>query len=155
MAEDDLHALALIALLPLAALIVRRFGRKPGAGVPALLAFLLVFAVPYAIGPAYAFGPKIVSVSQVIVPALTAGACAAYLQRRWTRWIVNAAMLLIAMALSAHFVSMVAADPGRCAYAGNTDRYVSYRCNKPADAYPLWHTSFTGIYGLRPARPPG
>jgi hypothetical protein len=148
--EADVHALVMLALAPVAAASIWLFGKKPSSGLSALLAFALVFVVSCGFGPAYAFGPKIVAVSQVVVPALAAGACAAYFKNRWLRWGSNAAMVLVSIALSAHFVSMVAADPGRCEYAGNTDRYVSYRCNKPAAAHALWHTAFTGIYALAP-----
>lgn len=113
-----------------------------------MLAFLLVFIVSTAWGPAYAFGPRIVAVAQVMIPALVAAVSAAYIANRWIRWGSNIAFVFVSLFLSMHFLTLVATDASRCEFVGNTDKYVSYRCDKPAEAYRLWHTWFTGIYGL-------
>ncbi len=149
MKEDDLHALFLLALLPLAAALLWFAGRKPSSGIRGFLAFLLVFAVSAGWGPAYAFGPKVIAIKQVLIPALVAMICAAYMKHSAARWVSNIALLLISMSLSGHFISMVAGNTERCEYTGHTDKFVSYRCNKPAEPYALWHTWFTGIHGLR------
>jgi len=145
----DLHALVLLGLVPLAAALVWCFGKKPMSGLRGFLAFLLVFIVSAGWGPAYAFGPKVVAIMQVIIPSLVAMVCAAFIKNHWARWGSNTALLVISMFLSGHFVGLVAADPARCEYTGHTDQHVAYRCNKPAEPYRLWHTAFTGIYGLR------
>jgi hypothetical protein len=146
--EDDLHAIALLGLVPLATALIWFFGKNPSSGIRGLLAFLLVFLVSIGWGPAYAFGGKVVAIAQVLIPALVAAVCAAYVKNRWTRWGANVAMVFVSMSLSMHFLSLVAVDPARCEYTGHTDKYVSYRCNRPAEPYRTWHTWFTGIYGL-------
>ena len=149
MREDDLHALFLLALLPLAAILLWFFGKKPSSGLRGLLAFLLIYIVTTGWGPVYVFGPKIIVTKQMLIPALVAMVCAAYIDNRWLRWTINILLLVIAMSLSTHFLVLVATNPARCEYTGHTDKHVSYRCNKPAKPYRLWHTWLTNIYELQ------
>jgi hypothetical protein len=152
--DADLHALILLGLLPagtVVALVFRGHSEPPrlarARAIQAVLAFAGTIVVVYLLTPYCTCGPKNNPSVQLWFPPIVAALCAIIVNRKWLRRTMTASFTIAALFLASNFHALVL-DTTRCAYTGEIGPFISNSCNKPAQAVALWHTWFTGIYGI-------
>lgn len=155
--EADLHAAALVAFAPTTIALAWYF-RHPADplrswwaegrrrilyGVATLVGFFVAFAVTV---PAYkgGYGP----VAQLWLPCVVAVSIAVGASRRAVRLSSFVALVGVAILLGNHYNRLVY-SPQRCAYTGKDETFIKHSCNRAAKAVGLWHSGFSGIYGVR------
>ena len=152
----DLHAILMLAVIPLGVALVARYCVLPGSFEGWVLAFLrgvlsfvvLMFVVMASQISIRMCGP--VSSFQWLLPA-----CFAFVSAGTGRtWKIQGRLVLlfsfIAAALNYQFDSLLAQ---RERYAGMVMGEAVIMCDKPVEVVPLWHSPFTEVYGLKSAPP--
>lgn len=85
--------------------------------------------------------------SQLWIPLLSAITTSFFVKKVALRRSLISLFVIMGIILSSDFHSLVL-DSQSCSYTGDSE-YIENSCNVSATAYDLWHTSFTGIYGVK------
>ena len=145
------HAIALLAVFPLGVALLGKFCFRPRTGREWLIgllrglgAFVVVMSVLFLRGISLCgTNPE----TQWYVPAIIAGMCAASARTWEIRFGLVVLFLVIAVLLGDQYRSLLNSTEE---YAGLDDGHPFITCDKPVTAYKLWHSWFSGIYGLKP-----
>ena len=147
------HAIALLAVLPLGVALLGKFGFRPRTAEDWLLALFLAPAgylftafVVVLLGRSSMCGP--IPVTQWGWPALIAGMCAATARTWKIRFALVLLFSLIGALLGIQYFDLLKSKEQYAGLGDNGRPYIT--CDKPVTAYELWHSWFTGIYGLKP-----
>ena len=151
MDAGDIHALMLIAIVPLS-LVVALLLRDSFSIKRSLLVFVPAFLLAEILCPRCLCGPGNNPSLQLVLPPIAAGILPMFIRRK--KICIPAAVLLVitALLLGGNFHSLVL-NPKACQYTGDLD-YIDNSCDRPAKGHELWHTWLTGLYGIEVLQPP-
>jgi hypothetical protein len=148
--DANIHAVAFLAVFPLIAAFLWKFGRMPrsrgdwkASVLSGIGGFLATGFLPFWLAYGKLCGPDVGF--QVIVPVLSSGVCVAAVRGWKLRTAVSITYFVIAVVLNGQFWQLTMHD-GR--YVGLENGKPFILCSKPVIAHGLWHSWFTGIYGL-------
>ena len=149
--DADVHAICLLAVYPIGIAILAKFGHRPrtveqwiAATFLFILGFVLVFAAvaPYVVTLCDSPTPNL----QWIAPGGLAAIAAATV-RPWKMKIVLVALFIVtAIFLCTQYRHLLWSKEQ---YVGLAAGHPVFTCDKPAAAFPLWHSWFTGVYGVK------
>ncbi len=148
-----INAIGIIAVLVLTVLLLIKWGEKPKSGKPIMAGIccslaLALISITVSFHACHNGQPFL----QWLLPSLSLGLFVIFIKGKWKLILLISIMIISSMLLSLQYAALVHTDR----YIGVPDlkRPVDDGNNeeKKIDTFSLWHTSFSGIYGIRQAK---